>query len=74
MVISVTANSIYLKWLEPLHANGPIGGYRVYFMHNNYTDVRTFKIDSTVTNIKFNLTRLSKFIYKFLFDYYYVFF
>ncbi|XP_043278887.1 tyrosine-protein phosphatase 99A isoform X3 [Venturia canescens] len=39
----VNSTSIELSWSEPDNANGAIEGYRVYFMHSNFTDVRTQK-------------------------------
>ncbi|KAG7198497.1 hypothetical protein KM043_005870 [Ampulex compressa] len=36
----ITSSSIELSWSEPENANGVITGYRVYYMHANYTDVQ----------------------------------
>lgn len=40
-VIRATSTTIELSWVKPEHENGDIKGYRIYFMHGNYTDVRT---------------------------------
>lgn len=40
-VIKATSTTIELSWAKPEHENGDIKGYRIYFMHGNYTDVRT---------------------------------
>ena len=34
---------MYITWQEPRQANGVIMGYRVYYVHNNLTDVRTVR-------------------------------
>lgn len=39
----INATSIELSWSEPENANGAIVGYRVYYMHSNYTEVETPK-------------------------------
>ena len=39
----VTNSSVVLYWNEPVHPNGIIEGYRLYFMHKNFTDVRTIR-------------------------------
>ncbi|XP_029054412.1 tyrosine-protein phosphatase 99A isoform X2 [Osmia bicornis bicornis] len=39
----ITSTTIELSWAEPESANGIISGYRIYFMHSNYTDVQMYK-------------------------------
>ncbi|XP_048512163.1 tyrosine-protein phosphatase 99A-like isoform X2 [Athalia rosae] len=61
-VHQVTSSSIELSWAEPENANGDIRGYRVYYMHSNYTDVKSHRnIDHDEPNIFFNLTSLEPF-------------
>lgn len=36
----VTNTSVRVLWHEPTSPNGIIQGYRMYFMHRNFTDVR----------------------------------
>ncbi|KAB0798293.1 hypothetical protein PPYR_09286 [Photinus pyralis] len=57
-VLGVTSTSVYLSWSEPLRANGPIDGYRIYFMHANLTGVQTHRIHGGGSNIQYNLTQL----------------
>jgi receptor-type tyrosine-protein phosphatase gamma len=58
-VLHVTHSSIELSWNKPERPNGQITGYRLYYMHANYTDVKTIrKIDP---HIEFTLKDLSKF-------------
>eukprot|EP00090_Calanus_glacialis_P013507 TRINITY_DN22191_c0_g1_i1.p1 TRINITY_DN22191_c0_g1~~TRINITY_DN22191_c0_g1_i1.p1 ORF type:complete len:1215 (-),score=130.86 TRINITY_DN22191_c0_g1_i1:761-4405(-) len=45
---SITNSSVVVTWLEPSRPNGIIEGYRLYFMHSNFTDVRTIKETNTV--------------------------
>ncbi|XP_034948533.1 tyrosine-protein phosphatase 99A isoform X2 [Chelonus insularis] len=37
------STSIELSWSEPKHKNGHILGYRVFYMHSNFTEVKTLK-------------------------------
>ena len=48
----ITNNSVVVTWLEPSKPNGIIEGYRLYFMHSNFTDVRTIKETNTVMEYK----------------------
>ncbi|KAF5300368.1 hypothetical protein FQR65_LT00989 [Abscondita terminalis] len=58
-VLGVTSNSVYLSWFEPLHANGPIDGYRIYYMHANFTEVQTHRLQGGgSSHILYNLTDL----------------
>ena len=45
---SIRNSSVVVTWLEPSRPNGIIEGYRLYFMHSNFTDVRTIKETNTV--------------------------
>ncbi|XP_050457004.1 tyrosine-protein phosphatase 99A isoform X3 [Cataglyphis hispanica] len=59
----ITGNTIELSWSEPENANGIIVGYRVYYMHSNYTDVKMHipdkSADSDDPNTKFILKDLN---------------
>ncbi|XP_023290155.1 tyrosine-protein phosphatase 99A [Orussus abietinus] len=64
----VTSSSIELSWQEPENVNGVIEGYRVYYMHSNFTDVKTHKDDKAHRDdnaknqvVTFNLTSLEPF-------------
>ncbi|KAF5274572.1 hypothetical protein FQA39_LY07184 [Lamprigera yunnana] len=58
-VLAVTSNSVYLSWQEPLHANGPIKGYRIYYMHSNLTGVVSYELHGTAaSHVHYNLTDL----------------
>jgi receptor-type tyrosine-protein phosphatase gamma len=39
----VTNTSVKVLWHRPVQPNGIIQGYRMYFMHQNFTDVRTVR-------------------------------
>ncbi|XP_053972725.1 tyrosine-protein phosphatase 99A-like isoform X1 [Hylaeus volcanicus] len=57
----ITSKTIELSWAEPESANGIISGYRVYYMHSNFTDVQMYKTndyDSNGSIIEFVLKRL----------------
>ncbi|XP_076619526.1 putative receptor-type tyrosine-protein phosphatase mosPTP-1 isoform X3 [Colletes latitarsis] len=43
----ITSTTIELSWSEPENANGIISGYRVYYMHSNYTDVQMYKTNES---------------------------
>ncbi|XP_015601110.1 tyrosine-protein phosphatase 99A isoform X3 [Cephus cinctus] len=61
-VHGVTSSTIELSWLKPEKVNGEIHGYRVYYMHSNYTDVKTHKIYEPGTPfIRFSLSDLKPF-------------
>lgn len=61
----ITGTTIELSWAEPENANGVIAGYRVYYMHSNYTDVKMHipdkSADSYDPNIDFVLKELSEY-------------
>lgn len=61
----ITGTTIELSWSEPESANGVIAGYRVYYMHSNYTDVKMHipdkSTDSDDTIIEFVLKELSEY-------------
>ncbi|KAK9718919.1 Fibronectin type III domain [Popillia japonica] len=52
-----TTNEPVPRWHEPERTNGAIEGYRVYYIHANYTDVRTIHTKGD-PNITHNLTNL----------------
>ena len=58
LIGEVNDSSIALTWSEPLHPNGVIKGYRIYFMRKNFTDVQTVRGTEPVQ--KFVLTELGK--------------
>ncbi len=57
-VLSVTDTSLQVSWWEPARANGLLQGYRIYFLHNNFTSVQTIR-DNKSAMIE-TLNRLSK--------------
>ncbi|CAG9855543.1 unnamed protein product [Phyllotreta striolata] len=57
-ILDFTANSILLKWANPLKKNGVIEGYRVYYIHNNFTEVWPEKVPYDEPHIFYNLTKL----------------
>jgi len=61
----ITGTTIELAWSEPLNANGVIAGYRIYYMHSNYTDVKMHtpdkSADSDDSYIEFVLRELRKY-------------
>src|SRR6056300_565770 len=42
---NITNSTLTIFWRTPEHPNGVIKGYRLYFMHENYTDVHTVRVD-----------------------------
>ncbi|XP_043500700.1 tyrosine-protein phosphatase 99A isoform X2 [Polistes fuscatus] len=59
----ITSTTIELSWSEPECANGVIAGYRVYYMHSNYTDVQMHKMyDNSGPNVEFVLKDLKPYI------------
>ena len=58
-LLSVTDTSIKISWWEPARANGVLLGYRVYFLHRNFTSVQTIR-DNKSAMVE-TLTRLSKY-------------
>ena len=55
----VTNTSVRVLWHRPENPNGVIQGYRMYFMHQNFTDVRTVR--DPQQKMDYHLTGLSKF-------------
>ena len=55
----VTNTSVRVLWHRPEKPNGVIQGYRMYFMHQNFTDVRTVR--DPQQKMDYHLTGLSKF-------------
>ena len=39
----VTNSSVRVAWHVPSEPNGIIQGYRLYYMHQNFTDVKTIR-------------------------------
>ena len=39
----VTNSSVVVRWQQPNFPNGLIQGYRLYYMHKNYTEVVTVR-------------------------------
>ena len=59
--LGITSTTIELSWSKPKSANGAIKGYRIYYMHSNYTDVNTYKLsEEDPKTIDFNLLKLCK--------------
>ena len=54
----VTNSSVAVHWQEPTEPNGIVAGYRIYYMHDNFTDVQTVR--STNPTMFYTLTGLSK--------------
>ena len=54
----VTNTSVRVLWHRPEKPNGVIQGYRMYFMHQNFTDVRTVR--DPQQKMDYHLTGLSK--------------
>jgi receptor-type tyrosine-protein phosphatase gamma len=54
----VTNSSVRVMWQQPENPNGIIQGYRMYFMHQNFTDVRTVR--DPLAKMEYHLTGLSK--------------
>lgn len=55
----VTDKSVYLSWGQPEQPNGIIQGYRLYFMHKNFTDVRTIR--NPIPEMEYPLKDLSEY-------------
>lgn len=56
---SINSSSMELSWLEPENKNGIILGYRIYYMHSNFTEVNTLKKNNE--SIEFVLGNLSEY-------------
>ena len=54
----VTNSSVVVRWNEPKFPNGIIQGYRLYYMHKNYTDVQTVR--EPAQKMEFLLTGLGE--------------
>ncbi len=39
----VSNSSVTVGWHRPRHPNGIVQGYRLYYMHKNFTDVQTIR-------------------------------
>ena len=59
---SMTNVSAVVDWSRPSNPNGVIEGYRLYFLHGNFTDVKTIK--SRDPRVDYVLTNLGKKILK----------
>ena len=62
-LLGVTDTTIKISWWEPARANGLLLGYRIYFLHRNFTSVQTIR-DNKSAMVE-TLTRLSKFFFIF---------
>lgn len=54
----VTNSSVAVHWQQPTTPNGLVVGYRIYYMHDNFTDVETVR--STDPTMFYVLRGLSK--------------
>ena len=62
-VLEVTSTTIKLTWREPEKANGAIHGYRVYYIHQNQTDLHMpiLKLNEMQNSVyHYTLSNLSK--------------
>ena len=55
---AVNSTYIELNWDEPTDKNGILQGYRLYFMYDNITDVRTVLASSP--HMEYTLADISK--------------
>lgn len=55
---SVTNSSVVVEWRQPEAPNGIILGYRLYYMHKNFTDVKTVR--NPAENMDYLLTGLGE--------------
>ncbi|CAG0901062.1 unnamed protein product [Darwinula stevensoni] len=44
-VLEIGDTWVRLRWSAPVTPNGILHGYRVYFIHNNFTDARTLRLE-----------------------------
>ena len=58
---SISNTSVTISWDQPSQPNGLIQGYRLYFMHDNFTDVRTIK--EADSHMEYKLQGLGKYRY-----------
>ena len=56
---AVTNSSVTVHWQQPTTPNGIVVGYRIYYMHDNFTDVQTVR--HTEPNMFHLLKGLSKY-------------
>lgn len=63
-VLRVTSTMLDLAWSQPEQPNGAIIGYRLYYMHSNYTDVKTVR--QNLPRMEYVLENLSKYFRIFL--------
>ena len=57
---SITNRSAVISWEEPKSPNGVLAGYRLYFMHDNFTDVRSLKASKKKTMMEYKLEGLGR--------------
>ena len=57
----VTNSSVAVHWHQPTTPNGLVTGYRIYYMHDNFTDVKTVR--STNPSMFYVLQGLSEFAF-----------
>ncbi|XP_057323850.1 tyrosine-protein phosphatase 99A-like isoform X1 [Microplitis mediator] len=50
----INSSSVELSWSEPKHKNGIILGYRVFYMHSNFTEVKTLKKNNETIDFLLN--------------------
>lgn len=55
-IVEISDTKLRLSWFQPERPNGVIVGYRLYYMHKNYTDVRTLR--NPLSRMEFLLTDL----------------
>ena len=61
---AVTNSSVTVHWQQPTTPNGIVVGYRIYYMHDNFTDVQTVR--HTEPNMFHLLKGLSTYLFKYL--------
>jgi hypothetical protein len=57
-VVKEFVDSVKLTWIAPETPNGELKGYRLYFMRENFTDVRS--IHNASSPMEYILERLRK--------------
>lgn len=61
-VLEVTSTTITIGWRDPENLNGAIVGYRVYYIHQNQTDLATLRSGTGAGElITYVLSNLSKY-------------
>ncbi|CAG0920596.1 unnamed protein product [Notodromas monacha] len=59
LVVKETSDSVKLSWQPPETPNGELRGYRLYFMRDNFTDVRSIhNTSSAAKSVDYVLDRL----------------